>query len=261
MSPGGKVSLVFGDEVPPLLIQQKATSRPSPGGKDSLIFGDEVPIQPIEYKVSNRVPPGGKVNVVFGDQFSSSVAPLSVTGRNDSAPAPLSPKFDQSLHRSRTFQSSLFVDDASAAPLTPTKAAKRVIVPVKEDSLLSSPRPAKKQVGMADLSTMSSILKPPHLENIPSKTVKSSQSASISSPRAYAAGAYRPHQGFTAATTTSASSSNSNTGALVSPRSAKKMVSPRITPSMHFVMGAEQPASPARKERVPPGGYSAIPFL
>ena len=245
MSPGGKVSLVFGDEGPKLPVQQRA-NRPSPGGKVSLVFGDEVPLQSTPNKVSNRLPPGGKVNLVLGDQFyktSSTMAPTAT--RSDSMSAPLSPKFDQSLHRSLTFQSTLFSDDAAAAPLSPTKAAKRVIAPPTADTaVFSPPRPAKKQVESVD-SSMPSIMKPPNQESTSSKA-----SNKYITRYLHAAGTYRPPTGYITDGETSAS-----------PRSAKKMVSPRNDTTMRFYFGTEEPSSPVRKARVPPGGHSSVSFL
>ena len=165
--------------------------------------------------------------------------------RSDSMSAPLSPKFDQSLHRSRTFQSTLFSDDAAAAPLSPTKAAKRVIVPPTADTAaFSPPRPAKKQLESVD-SSMPSIMKPPNQESTSSKA-----SNKYITRYLHAAGSYRPPTGYI-----------TDGEAPASPRSAKKMVSPRNDTTMRFYFGTEEPPSPVRKARVPPGGHSSVSFL
>ncbi len=119
--------------------------------------------------VLQRVPPGGSTNIILGDAHS---ATAKETVRKDHNNSNWTPSFDQSLHRSRTFQSTLFSTEAQAPSSTPTKAAKKTIAPaVNMPTLMTSnnennvpsnqsPRPAKKSSTVVDRTLMHDILKP-----------------------------------------------------------------------------------------------------
>ena len=205
-------------------------------------------------KTCIRPPPGGgKVNVVFADEHTSlkNIEPINnIEIVKESA----SHCFDQSLHKSKSYQSNLFSVD-NVQELTPTNKAAKKIVPNKsaqQTSLfteidadgsesVNSPRPAKKQSTVIDRSSMTFVMKPKFPKEEKSKCEKSL------SIQTAPAGAYRVPTGF-----------QNDQQFFSPPKSAKK---PSLNcpdrSSMKLVLSAVKPTPPS-KFGISPGGPTKI---
>mmetsp|Transcript_28609 Transcript_28609/g.39354 ORF Transcript_28609/g.39354 Transcript_28609/m.39354 type:complete len:253 (-) Transcript_28609:156-914(-) len=232
-----------------------------PGGRDSLTFGTEE-LKEVTIKHSKtciRPPPGGgKVNVIFADEHTSlkSLEPITTNNNTETSKEIGIHGFDQSLHKSKSYQSNLFNEGSVQEAPSATKAAKKMLpnksaqpstlfseVDTDISEPATSPRPAKKLSSVIDRSSMTLVMKP-------KVAVVKEEKSTCDKPlsiQTRPAGAYRVPTGF-----------QNDQQFLSPPKSAKKSASncPDRS-SMKLVLSAVKPTPPS-KFGISPGGPTKI---